>query len=327
MTDKSVCKFNLVPEIAARTDLTGNDKIVFARINSFSAIDLECYLSNQKIAKDCGISSRHAIRSINNLIQAGLVIKHVKDFQNRSLSTQVVTSCHSDKMSVLTECHKVVTKCHGGSDKMSVPPMTKCHTKNTYKEYKLEEDLENRDLSPDKNPNEVLEVEAEIISPDHDPLADPQKEKEKESSAKEREQENVAVEVIPADITKLKIACKDVTLDHIIALAHAELPEWSKGADFLNDIKDDEIKFVAQDLINKRKQYLDPRKRWKDVTRNWFQNPITMNTLQIYRKSQLTKNGGRPQQEILNDNATAAQNALASINKKASSKVDLLETF
>lgn len=105
--------------------LGGTDLIIYAIVYGFTQDgSSECWSSLDYFASWCGCDKRTVIRSIDRLVEKGYIKKRQRQGTTSALKAvnprQSVTPTHdklsggSDKMS-----RGVMTKCHGGSDKLS----------------------------------------------------------------------------------------------------------------------------------------------------------------------------------------------------------------
>lgn len=140
--------------------LSSNELLIFAVINGFSMDGKSTFNGGLQYLCDLtGINRRTAIRCLSNLIEQGLVKKscHFDADKNITFSQYAVVDnqCKndtSDKMTLVTKRHGgsdkmspgVVTKCHGGSDKMS--PIKEIRSKN-----KINKKENNNPLYPPKD--------------------------------------------------------------------------------------------------------------------------------------------------------------------------------
>ena len=115
--------------------LGGTDLIVYAIVYGFTQDGTsECWSSLDYFASWCGCDKRTVIRSIDRLVEKGLLKKRQRQGTTSALKAvnprQNVTPTH-DKMSGGSDklSRGVMTKCHGGSDKLSP------NNKNINKEY------------------------------------------------------------------------------------------------------------------------------------------------------------------------------------------------
>lgn len=65
--------FSVSPDILAIPNLSGNEKILLAKIQSFSASSGRCYISNRYIARLLGVSERTASKYVSKLKSEGLI--------------------------------------------------------------------------------------------------------------------------------------------------------------------------------------------------------------------------------------------------------------
>lgn len=70
-------------EIWECKDLSWNEKILFAEIDSYTSKDKDCYISNEYIANLLGVAETSANKILSSLIQKGYVIKTAFDGRRR----------------------------------------------------------------------------------------------------------------------------------------------------------------------------------------------------------------------------------------------------
>jgi hypothetical protein len=136
------------------------EKTVFKKATQKLCYMFLCSYANAKsifpsmdsIADACCISPRNAMRIIEELEQLGFIeVTRKQGLSNKYVLNdyfEVAEKITRDKMSL-------VTKCHGGSDKMSPLPVTKCHPKT---KTKTKNEKENSSSSAyDKIDNDLKE--------------------------------------------------------------------------------------------------------------------------------------------------------------------------
>lgn len=78
-------------EIWEADDLDWNEKILLLEIDSFTSKGMDCYMSNEYIAKMFKISDRKAGDMVNDLIAKGYVVKTRFDGRRRFIESNIIT--------------------------------------------------------------------------------------------------------------------------------------------------------------------------------------------------------------------------------------------
>jgi len=113
--------------IAARTDLDGNDKIVYASILSRIGDNGKCWPGTRRIATDCGVHRSTAMRSLKRLEEVGLI--EVENRRNGLSSRYKISPESGSNLQPVAKCDRSQNATTGGSKMQPVPVATCDHNK------------------------------------------------------------------------------------------------------------------------------------------------------------------------------------------------------
>lgn len=88
-------------EVWERKDLSVNEKVLFAEVDSYTTKDKDCFMSDEYISKFLGINKTNANKTLSSLIKKGLVIKTRFDGRKRyikaALSQTTTLTCQQQQ--------------------------------------------------------------------------------------------------------------------------------------------------------------------------------------------------------------------------------------
>lgn len=92
-------------EVWERKDLSLNEKVLFAEVDSYTTKDKDCFMSDEYISKFLGINKTNANKTLSSLIKKGLVIKTRFDGRKRyvkaALSQMTTLTCQQQQDSYI----------------------------------------------------------------------------------------------------------------------------------------------------------------------------------------------------------------------------------
>lgn len=92
-------------EVWERKDLSVNEKVLFAEVDSYTTKDKDCFMSDEYISKFLGINKTNANKTLSSLIKKGLVIKTRFDGRKRyikaALSQTTTLTCQQQEGSYI----------------------------------------------------------------------------------------------------------------------------------------------------------------------------------------------------------------------------------
>ena len=114
--------YRLWADVAAKTDLAGNDKVVLAIIGNHIRDKGYCWVGVKTLAREAGTSRRTALRGIERLEAARLL-----QVERRGKGKANHYRLTGDKMAPATKCYRGQTDTSAG-DKVSPEAAPKCHS-------------------------------------------------------------------------------------------------------------------------------------------------------------------------------------------------------
>ena len=92
-------------EVWERKDLSVNEKVLFAEVDSYTTKDKDCFMSDEYISKFLGINKTNANKTLSSLIKKGLVFKTRFDGRRRyvkaALSQTTTLTCQQQQGSYI----------------------------------------------------------------------------------------------------------------------------------------------------------------------------------------------------------------------------------
>ena len=83
-------RFERIPRSAASSNLKGNEKVIFGNIIARCGNKTYCFVGRERIAKDCGVSTRTVDRAIDTLESVGLLEQYSRGFNKPKYKVPVI---------------------------------------------------------------------------------------------------------------------------------------------------------------------------------------------------------------------------------------------